>query len=342
MITGGSGYLGGLIAERLNKSSQEFVSVDMLPPAATYECGSYYNGNICDCQFLESIFKRHSIEIVYHFATQIDFRAKNQTSLYENNVESTKNVAEMCKLFRVKKLIFTSSNSIYLGNEHVNPFSENDMPIPIDAYGKSKVFCETILESYKKHFDYTIFRCPNIMDAGRVGMLSILFDFVRENRTCWMIGRGNINHQCIYAQDLFDAMFLSLKLSEVHTFNIGSENVETIKEMLGRLILHAKSKSEITSIPASISVPLLKFLHWCGLSPLGPYQFRMLTKDFSFDISHVKSILNWQPTTSNSQMLEKAYDYYINNLDSLSSNSAISANRSRMKMGIIKMVKFLS
>lgn len=342
LITGGSGYLGGLLAERMNKNSQDFISIDILPPSISYTHGTYYNGNICDYQFIENIFQSHSIEYIFHFATQIDFHVKSQESLYNNNVQSTKNIAELCKNFHVKKLIFASSNSIYLGNEFDHPFSESDAPIPIDAYGKSKVFCENLLESYKDYFEYVIFRCPNIVDAGRVGMLSILFDFVRENRKCWMIGNGQITHQCIYAQDLLDAMFLSLKLSNVHTFNIGSEYVSTIWEMYTDLIAHAKSKSKIISIPANIVIPLLKFLYWCGLSPLGPYQFRMLTKNFSFNISHVKTMLSWQPTLSNSQMLNKAYDFYINNLKSFSNEINISANRGRIKMGIINIIKLIS
>ncbi len=342
LITGGSGYLGGLLAQRLSKDPQDFICVDILPQSITCKNGTYYHADLCDCPLIEKIFARHPIDHVFHFAAQLDFQTKSQKSLYNNNVQSTKNIAELCKRFKVKKLIYTSSNSVYLGNQFLRPFSEGDIPTPIDAYGKSKVYCEKLLESYKDHFDYCIFRCPNIMDAGRVGMLSILFDFIRENRICWMIGNGRSNHQCLYAQDLFEAMFLTLKLKGPHTFNIGAERTSTIKEMCTDLIVHAQSRSKIKAIPQNVLVPLLKFFHRCGLSPLGPYQFRMLTNDFSFNISHVQSVLHWQPTLSNSEMLIKAYDSYINNLGSFSSDSEISANRSQVKMGIINIVKILS
>jgi nucleoside-diphosphate-sugar epimerase len=342
LITGGSGYLGRLLAQRLNENAQDFISIDILPAPVTVKNSIYYEGDICDYPLMEKIFGRHPIEYVFHLATQIDFKAQSPKSLYDNNVRSTKNIAELCKSFKVKKLVFTSSNSIYLGNAPVHPFSEEDVPLPVDAYGRSKVFCEKMLGSYKDHFDSVIFRCPNIMDAGRVGMLSILFDFIRENRKCWMIGDGQINHQCLYAQDLFDAMFLSLKLKGSHIFNIGAQDVSTIREMYGDLVAHAKSKSRIKSLPQNFVVPWLKLFYRCGVSPLGPYQFRMLTKDFSFNISHVKMTLNWQPTLSNSQMLIKAYDSYIKNLGDLSSGNDVSANRSRMNMGIINIVKFFS
>lgn len=342
LITGGSGYLGSLLAERMAGESQNFISVDILPPVKTYNCGIYYTGDICDYQFIETIFKQNDIKYVFHFATQIDFHVKSQKQLYYNNVESTRNIAKLCKLFSIKKLIFTSSNSIYLGNKINHPFSESDIPVPTDSYGKSKVFCENLLATYQNYYDIVIFRCPNIMDAGRVGMLSILFDFVREGRKCWMIGDGQIHHQCIYAQDFFIALFLSLKLVGSHTFNIGSDHVTSIKEMYSELISHAKSKSTIKSIPANITIPFLKLLYLLRLSPLGPYQSRMLTKDFSFDISTIKSKLNWAPTLTNSQMLIKAYDFYINNLIIFNTSANISASRSKAKMGFINLIKLFS
>jgi len=77
-------------------------------------------------------------------------------------------------------------------------------------------------------------------------------------------------------------------------------------------------------------------------STLGPYQFRMLTQNFCFNISYIKTALNWQPTLSNVEMLTKAYEYYIKNIEAMSSNDEVSANRSQVKMGIIKIVKLFS
>jgi len=180
------------------------------------------------------------------------------------------------------------------------------------------------------------------MDAGRVGMLSILFDFVRENRRCWMIGDGNVRHQCIYAQDLFEAMFLSFPLSGINTFNIGTDRISTIKEMCKELIAHAKSGSRITSVPSIPTTAFLKLLYCCGLSPLGPYQFRMLTRDFSFNIAHIKTTLRWQPTLSNGQMLTKAYDYYTKNIETFLSDCNLSANRGRIRMGVFNFIRMFS
>jgi len=342
LITGGSGYLGGLTAEHLHKAGKKFVSIDCLIPAVTYLEGIYENGDICDKEFMDGIFQRYSIETVFHFATQIDFKVKNQRDLLTNNIRTTEVVAELCSKYKIKKLIFTSSNSVYLGNPGGRLFSEEDIPIPADEYGRSKIACEKLLGKYSGKFDCVIIRCPNIMDAGRVGMLSILFDFVREGRKCWMIGDGKINHQCIFAQDLIAAMFKSLELKGHYIFNIGTDRISTIQEMYDGIIDYANSKSKVVAVPSFFIVPLLKFLNKLNLSPIGPYQFRMLTQDFGFDISFIKSTLYWQPTLSNSEMLTRAYEYYVKNIETVSSSDEVSANRGRVNMGIIKIVKWLS
>jgi len=268
LITGGSGYLGSLMAERLHKEGTRFISVDCLASFVTYVEGIYVNGDICDKEFMDGIFRQYQVDSVFHFATQIDFKTKNQRDLFTNNVRTTEVVAELCREYKVKKLIFTSSNSVYLGNSCDHPFSEKDEPIPVDEYGRSKIASEKLLEKYYGEFDLVIFRCPNIMDAGRVGMLSILFDFVREGRKCWMIGDGQINHQCIYAQDLLNAMFLALELKGHYIFNIGTDRISTIREMYDSIIERAHSKSQVVALPKFFTVPLLKLLNKLNLSPL--------------------------------------------------------------------------
>jgi len=342
LITGGSGYLGCLMAERLHKEGKGFISVDCLAPSVAYDEGTYKNGDICDKEFMNGVFQQYNVDTVFHFATQIDFKVRNQRDLFTNNVRTTEVVAELCREYKVKKMVFTSSNSVYLGNPGDYPFSENDKPIPVDEYGRSKIICEKLLEKYNGEFDYVIFRCPNIMDAGRIGMMSILFDFVREGRKCWMIGDGQINHQCIYAQDLLNAMFMALELKGHYVFNIGTDRISTIREMYDGIIESAHSKSRVVALPKFFIVPLLKLLNRLNLSPLGPYQFRMLTQNFSFDISYIKAMLNWRPTLSNVEMLTKAYEYYDENIESMLGNDEVSANRSLVKMGIIGIVKFLS
>ena len=80
-----------------------------------------------------------------------------------------------------------------------------------------------------------------------------------------------------------------------------------------------------------------------GLSPIGKYQFRMLTTDFMFDTAKIKRELGWAPTLNNGQMLLKAFEHYRAHRSEILANSDLSANRSAItKLGLIRLVKMLS
>ena len=107
------------------------------------------------------------------------------------------------------------------------------------------------------------------MDAGSLGMLSILFDFIREGRKCWVLGDGKIRHQCIYAQDLIDACLKAVEYKRSDVFNIGSDNVPSIREMYQHVIDRAGSGARVASLPSGFALPAMKLAHRLGLSPLG-------------------------------------------------------------------------
>jgi nucleoside-diphosphate-sugar epimerase len=243
----------------------------------------------------------------------------------------------VAKKIKISKFIFTSSNSIFLGNKEAYIVHE-EIPVPIDDYGKSKLESEKLLID-ASGFDVNILRCPNIIDAGRVGMLSILFELIRRNSTLWVLDGGNIRHQCLYAQDLNSAIFALIKHKGSTLHNIGSDEVQTFSEIYNEIIKHTGSKSRVRSISSIIVIPFIKILSQLGLSPLGPYQFRMLTQNFEFDTSKIKNDLKWFPTKNNSEILIIAYFYFREHYQQIKNNK--SANSSSVKMGILSILKYI-
>ena len=343
LITGGSGYLGRLLVTGLVERGFDCVAVDIGEGAPVGPRSTLVRGNAVDIAVLERAAGDRKIDVVFHLASQIDFAVDSQTALYDNNVGTTRAVAEFAKTRQVPKVIFTSSNSVYLGNRLKRPILESDTPEPADEYGRSKAGSEKLLADYSSDFDSISFRCPNIMDAGRLGMLSVFFDFILEGRKCWVLGRGDVRHQCIYAQDLIDACVKAIALRRTDVFNIGSDNVPTIREMYQSVIDKAGTGARVASVPGAIAIPGLKAAHRLGLSPIGEYQFRMLTMDFTFDTAKIKRELCWAPTLNNSQMLLKAFEHYRAHRAEIRANSDLSANRSAItKLGLIGLVKVFS
>jgi UDP-glucose 4-epimerase len=337
LITGSSGFFGSILFKQMFQDGHFVIALDLevsdkIPKKNQILC------NLCDYKSVADKLANYNFDVIIHLAAQIDFAINDQKLLYKNNTKSTKNIAEYAKKSKVKRLIFTSSNSIFLGLSK-GIIMNSDLPCPADYYGKSKRDSEIILSKYKKDFYVNILRCPNIIDSGRVGMLSILFELLKSNSTLWVLDNGRIKHQCLYAQDLISAITKLLTFNKSITLNIGSDNVLNFYDVFTKLILRNGSKSKIRSLPIFLILPLMKLLYLLGLSPLGPYQFRMLTKNFEFDLTTIKKELNWLPSKDNFEMLQLAYSYYLNNFDKLKINS--SANSSKINMGVLHVLKYI-
>jgi nucleoside-diphosphate-sugar epimerase len=243
--------------------------------------------------------------------------------------------------FNVPTLVFTSSNCLWAKN-FGRPVRETDSPNPVEIYGKSKLEGEKILSKYKKDFNAVIFRCPTIIDEGRLGLLAILFEFIEENRKVWLVGKGENIYQFIYAKDLVDACIRALSYKKSNLFNIGSDNVSSLREVYDYVIKKSSSHSRIVSLPKKPSIFLMKLAHFLNISPLGPYHYKMIAESFVFDTSKIKKELSWRPSLNNKEMLYKAYLYYKKNKSLIHKRKNVSAHKQPSKMGVIRILKWIS
>ncbi len=117
------------------------------------------------------------------------------------------------------------------------------LPSPVEIYGQSKWEGERILNEYRNDLHSVIIRCPTIIDSGRLGLLSILFEFIHEGRKVWVVGGGRNKYQFIYAQDLADACLKSLEYDQSTTLNIGSDNVRSLAR---RIPARHSTKQEVS------------------------------------------------------------------------------------------------
>lgn len=342
LVTGGSGYLGRLLILELVNRGYECISVDLRDGTPEDSHVKFVRADACDLSALEKIIENEKIDLIFHLATQIDFAVENQRSLYHNNVESTRAVAKLASKYHIPKVLFISSSSMYLGNFPGRPITERDVPIPVDEYGRSKVDSEKILSDYSHDFHSIIIRCPAIIDENRLGMFSIIFDFIREGKKCWILGDGEVPYQTIFASDLIDACMKATHKESSLVLNIGSDHVPTIRHMYQYIIDHAGTSARIAHIPKLFALSLMKIAYKLRISPLGPVQFRMLTCGFEFDNALIKRELDWTPTLNTCDMLLKAYEFYLENRSRLINND-VSANRQIItKIGILRLVKLLS
>ncbi|HVW83517.1 MAG TPA: hypothetical protein VHB50_02505, partial [Bryobacteraceae bacterium] len=79
-----------------------------------------------------------------------------------------------------------------------------------------------------------------------------------------------------------------------------------------------------------------------GLSPLGPYHYKMIAENFLFDTTKIKGELGWRPTLTNQEMLWRAYQYYHDNRLQIEARTNVSAHRRAADMGAIRVLKWIS
>jgi len=247
----------------------------------------------------------------------------------------------MTKKYAVPALIFTSSNCLW-GENLGRPVREDDPPRPVEIYGQSKWEGEKILQEYVDDFSVVIVRCPTITDEGRLGLLTILFEFIDEGRKVWVVDGGRNRYQFIYAQDLIDACLRATSYGRSALFHIGSDDVKSFREVYEHVIRQAGTGARVANFPRWIAIPLMKLAYALKLSPLGPYQYKMIAEDFAFDTAKIKRELGWRPTLTNEEMLAKAYRYYHEHRTEIESRRNVSAHKQAAKMGVIRVLKWLS
>lgn len=341
LVTGGSGFFGGILKQKLLNDGAEVVNVDLVPDAARHAALTSIQGDIRDEEAMRRLFAAHSFDAVFHIAAMLAHGKMNDRLLWTSNVDATGVVARCAQAAGVRKLVFTSSNCLWASNLG-RPVREDDPPAPAELYGESKLAGERLLEPFAEKLDVVIIRCPTIIDSGRLGLLAILFEFIRDGKTVWVVGSGGNRYQFIYARDLADACVKSLAFNGSATFHVGSENVPSLRECYEAVIRQAGSKSKVRSLPKGPTLAAMRAAHVLRISPLGPYHYRMIAEDFTFDTTRIRQALGWKPTVTNSEMLSAAYRYYAENRDEINARTNVSAHSKAAEMGVLRLLKWIS
>lgn len=352
LVTGASGFFGGVLKRRLLREGHTVVNIDLAPDEdAPLPNLTFIQGDLRDPALLEQIFASHHFDAIYHVAAQLAHGFKlDEHLLWTSNVNATRLLAEAAVKHHVRPFIFISSNCLWASNLG-HPVNElNDLPAPIELYGQSKLAGEQLLQEFTEHLDVVILRCPTIMDSGRLGLLAILFEFIDDGKTVWVVGKGDNHYQFIYAEDLATACILSATYGKSDLFHIGSDHVKSMRQVYEIVIAaaaHANpnsraARARVRSLPQGPTLAAMQLAHKLHLSPLGPYHYKMIAESFVFDTSHIKQSLHWTPTLTNEQMLLRAYTYYAQHRAEIAARTDVSAHRKPAEMGIIRLLKWLS
>ena len=312
LITGGAGFIGSSLSERLIKEGNRVVAIDNF-------CDFYnptikennvkeliknsnfklYRNDIRDRESVKRIFEENNIDIVMHLAAMAGVRPsiENPVLYQEVNCMGTQNILEEMKAHNVKNLVMASSSSVY-GNCKEVPFKENMIvDFAISPYAATKKANEVMTHVYHKLFDMNVIMLRFFTVYGPKQRPDLAINkFTRlmlEDKEIPMFGDGTTSRDYTYIDDIVDGIIRSCNYVENNNdvyeiLNLGNSSPVSLKEM-------------INTIGQAIGVnPKIKQL---------PMQPGDVDRTFA-DISKAKKLIGYNPKTSFKEGIENFVKWY--------------------------------
>lgn len=285
LVTGGAGYIGSHTCVSLLEQGHEVVVVDNLLNSSekslqrvkeiTGKNVVFDNIDLLNKEKLEEVFKEHSFDAVIHFAglKAVGESVKQPLLYYHNNLTGTFNLVELMQQYGVKKIIFSSSATVY-GNPEKVPVTE-DTPIvtPASPYGKTKLMIEQILQDVfvsDPEWKVILLRYFNPIGAhpsGKIGedpngIPNNLFPFITQvavgKRTELSVygndyptSDGTCIRDYIHVVDLAEGHVKALEklssLNKVEIYNLGTGKGQSVFE-----VINAFEKASSKKIPYKV------------------------------------------------------------------------------------------
>lgn len=151
LVTGGAGYIGSHLCKSLASSGFKPIVFDDLSAGKRERVlwGPLEEGSLLDKDRLRDVFKTYKIEGVFHLAALISVAdsVKQPDAYYNVNLVGSLNLLEVMLEFQVMNIIFSSSASVF-GSTDVTSLTEQDLPHPINPYGRTKLMFEEVLQDF--------------------------------------------------------------------------------------------------------------------------------------------------------------------------------------------------
>ncbi len=312
LITGGAGFIGSSLADRLLNNGEKVVVIDNFNNF--YDTSfkeknisinlnnpnyKFYRGDICDGDILEKIFRECEISAVVHLAAYAGVRKSFENPLLyaKNNIGGTINLLEKMIKFNIKKIVFGSSSSVY-GNCDADKFSEDlKLSEPISPYAASKLACEQFLYTYSKIYgiNTVCLRFFTVYGPKQRPDLAIckFFNLIENNEPIPVYGDGTAIRDYTYIDDIVSGICAAVEYDKTpyEIVNLGGNYPITLSKMIETIENAIGKKAQINRMPMQ-----------CG----------DVIKTVS-DISKAKELLNYVPETKFEEGINKYLQWRKNN-----------------------------
>lgn len=305
-ITGGAGFIGSNLAERLVELGVEVVVVDdfstgrreFLAGALGAAGLRLVEGDVLDAATVEEAVD--GCDWVFHMQANADLRRglDHPRRDLEQNTIATSNVLEAMRARGVSRILFASTGSVY-GEPTVFPTPE-DAPFPLQTslYAASKLACEGLIEAYAAGFGFTGVICRFVSVLGERYTHGHVFDFYRalkrDPARLRVLGDGRQEKSYLHVHDCIGALLTVVEHHEddhaAHVYNLGTDETLLVDESAAIIADHLSLSPEIQHTGGRRG--------WVGDSPL-----------IRLDTTHIRS-LGWRPTLTIEQALVRTLEWF--------------------------------
>jgi len=310
LVTGGAGFIGSHLCERLLNDGGRVVCLDNFDNfydpnikiknveaiARKYsEQFELVTGDIRNHDHLMGIFQKIQIDSIVHLAARAGVRPSIvEPLLYEDvNIRGTIGLLEACKEHKIRNLIFASSSSVYGENQRV-PFSERDLDIqPISPYGATKRAGELLCYSFHHLYGMNI-ACLRIFTAygPRQRPEMAIHKFTRlidQGEKIPLFGDGSSRRDYTYIDDLIEGILGVIHYHKgFEVYNLGESQTTSLKELIGLIESALGKKANIEVLapqPGDVSITYA-------------------------DISKAKQMLKYRPKVEMEEGIKRFVEWY--------------------------------
>jgi UDP-glucose 4-epimerase len=246
LVTGGAGFIGSHLVDRLIDGGGEVVIIDNLSTGKKENINSeatFYNADICDAG-INAIFREEKPEIIFHLAAQIDVRKSTKDPLEDakTNILGSLNILENAKTHNTKKFIFTSTGGAIYGEAGTVPTPETYKESPVSPYGINKLAIEKYLHYYGvvSGLEYAVLRLANVYgprqnSKGEAGVVAVFCQNLLTRQTPTIYGSGKQTRDFIYVKDVTGACINAIIADKNTTYNIGTAKETSVNEIFESL-----------------------------------------------------------------------------------------------------------
>lgn len=299
LVTGGAGFIGSHVVDRLVQEGHDVVIVDNLSTGKRRNINRAARFCKMDIQSwrLERVFRNERPNIVMHFAAQMDVRKSVEDPVFDAqvNILGMLNVLQQAVRHGVRKVVFSSSGGAIYGEQDVYPAPESHATKPLSPYGISKLCGEQYLSYYQRvsglqvvNLRYANVYGPRQDPDGEAGVVAIFIQKLLNNEQAIIHGNGRQTRDFVYVEDVVEANLAVMGPDTQGTYNVGTGQETSINDLMRILIEHTGSTGKEVHGPAKRGEQARSVI----------------------DASKLHHELSWEPRTELSEGLKRTVDYF--------------------------------